>query len=125
MHAAAENPLATECLAFANVPEERTTRKLPAGRSSPHPIAGVETTRASRTGAGGTSTDVRDQLPGHDVRPDSQIPYPRRALLTLSRIVSGDGLARVFEECDGASARLPCGLIMVLRDCGAAPAGGL
>jgi beta-mannosidase len=119
----AEIRFATECLAFANVPEERTLAKLPGGLSV-RTHQPVWKTRAPRDlGAGWDFDDVRDhylaRLFGLDPLNLRYAEHER--YLTLSRVVSGEVMARVFAEWRRERSTCRGGLIWFWRDlwCGA------
>ena len=119
----AEIRFATECLAFANVPEERTLARLPGGLSvrTHQPLW---KTRAPRDlGAGWDFDDVRDhylaRLFGLD--PVTLRYAEHERYLTLSRIVSGEVMSSVFAEWRRERSSCRGGLIWFWRDlwCGA------
>jgi beta-mannosidase len=114
----AEVRFATESLAFANIPEPATLLQIPGGHSlrCHHPIW---KTRAPRDlGAGWDFDDIRDhylqRLFGID---PLQLRYSDHdRYLALSRVVSGEVMARVFTEW--RRKRSPCrgGLVWFWRD---------
>jgi len=122
----AEIRFATECLAFANVPEERTLCQA-AGRSvHPHSSTGVKDALRARPGAGWDFDDVRDhyltRLFGVDPLNLRYAEHER--YLTLSRIVSGEVMARVFAEWRESARPVMAGSYGSGAICGAARGGG-
>jgi beta-mannosidase len=118
---------ASECLAFANVPQDATLARMPGGPAvrMHHPLW---KTRVPRDlGAGWDFDDVRDHYLSTLFRVDPlQLRYadPER-YLALSRVVSGEVMAATFAEwrrkrstCDGA-------LIWFLRDLWAGAGWGI
>lgn len=96
----AEVRFATECLAFANVPEPATLLQVPGGHSlrSHHPAWKARTPRD--LGAGWDFDDIRDhylrELFGIDPLRLRYADHDR--YLALSRVVSGEVMASVFTE---------------------------
>jgi len=119
----AEIRFATECLAFANVPEERTLARLPGGLSIRTHQPAWKTRAPRDLGAGWDFDDVRDhyltRLFGVDPLNSRYAEHER--YLTLSRIVSGEVMARVFAEWRRERSTCHGGLIWFWRDlwCGA------
>lgn len=111
---------ASECLAFANVPDEETVEsllaELPGGPPIHHPRwkAGVP----RDVGSGWDFDDVRDhyleQLFGVDAAKLRSIDHQR--YLELSRAVSGEVMAEVFGEWRRARSACGGGLVLWLRD---------
>lgn len=114
----AEVRFATECLAFANIPDPTTLLQIPGGHSlrCHHPMWKARTPRD--LGAGWDFDDVRDhylqRLFGTDPLQLRYTDHDR--YLALSRVVSGEVMARVFTEW--RRKRSPCrgGLIWFWRD---------
>jgi beta-mannosidase len=119
----AEVRFASECLAFANIPEDSTLAKMPGGPSirCHHPAWKARTPRD--LGAGWDFDDVRDHYLTRlfGVQPLELRYADHDRYLTLSRVVSGEVMASTFVEwrrkrstCNGA-------LIWFWRDlwCGA------
>jgi beta-mannosidase len=119
----AEIRFATECLALANVPEDRTLRNLPGGLSirSHHPAWKARTPRD--LGAGWDFDDVRDhylaRLFGVDPLELRYADHER--YLALSRVASGEVMGSVFAEWRRRRSTCRGGLIWFWRDlwCGA------
>jgi len=110
--------LATECLAFSNVPCEATLLAMPGGDGirAHHP---VWKQRAPRDlGAGWDFEDVRDHYLSELFRVD---PVALRArdherYLALSRVVTGEVMSAVFDEWRRGRSRSSGGLVWFLRD---------
>jgi beta-mannosidase len=111
----AEVRFATECLAFANVPEPRA---LPGGPGARVHHATWKARTPRDLGAGWDFDDVRDhylaRLTGVD--PVSLRASDHDRYLELGRVVTGEVMERVFGEW--RRARSPCagGLVWFLRD---------
>jgi beta-mannosidase len=103
---------ATECLAFANVPEESTIARMPAGS-----VAWKERTPRD-LGAAWDFEDVRDhyleRLYGVDARALRRSD-PQR-YLDLSRRITGDVMARAFGEWRRPGSSCGGALVLMLRD---------
>jgi beta-mannosidase len=103
---------ATECLAFANVPDESTIARMPAGS-----LAWKERTPRD-LGAAWDFEDVRDhyleRLYGVDARDLRRGDAER--YLALSRQVTGDVMARAFSEWRRPGSACGGALVLMLRD---------
>jgi beta-mannosidase len=119
----AEVRFASECLAFANIPDDRTLGKLPGGQSirSHHPAWKARTPRD--LGAGWDFDDVRDHYLARLFRLDPlELRYAdHERYLAVSRVVSGEVMASVFAEWRRKRSTCRGGLIWFWRDlwCGA------
>ncbi|MDB6087231.1 MAG: beta-mannosidase [Gammaproteobacteria bacterium] len=119
----AEVHFASECLAFANIPDDRALGKLPGGLSirSHHPAWKARTPRD--LGAGWDFDDVRDHYLARLFRVDPlELRYAdHERYLALSRVVSGEVMAGVFAEWRRKRSTCRGGLIWFWRDlwCGA------
>jgi beta-mannosidase len=119
----AEVRFASECLAFANIPDDRTLGKLPGGLSirSHHPAWKARTPRD--LGAGWDFDDVRDHYLARLFRLDPlELRYAdHERYLALSRVVSGEVMASVFAEWRRKRSTCRGGLLWFWRDlwCGA------
>jgi beta-mannosidase len=119
----AEVRFASECLAFANVPEERTLLKMPGGPSirCHHPAWKARTPRD--LGAGWDFDDVRDH---YLTRVFGANPLELRyadheRYLALSRVVSGEVMANTLAEWRRKRSSCRGALVWFWRDlwCGA------
>jgi len=114
---------ASECLAFANIPEDRTLAKMPGGASirCHHPAWKARTPRD--LGAGWDFDDVRDhyltRLFGLDPLQLRYADHDR--YLTLGRVVSGEVMAATLAEWRRKRSTCHGALIWFWRDlwCGA------
>jgi beta-mannosidase len=118
---------ATECLAFANVPDAETLSRMPGG-SSPLPHHSVWKQRSPRDlGAGWDFDDVRDhyleRLFGTRAS-DLRSVDPRR-YLTLSRVTTGEVMARTFAVWRRVGSSCRGALVWFLRDLWAGAGWGL
>jgi beta-mannosidase len=119
----AEIRFATECLAFANIPEDRTLAKMPGGPSirCHHPAWKSRTPRDM--GAGWDFDDVRDHYLTRlfGVNPLELRYADHDRYLALSRIVSGEVMASTLAEWRRKRSTCRGGLIWFWRDlwCGA------
>jgi beta-mannosidase len=111
----AEVRFASECLAFANVPEPRA---LPGGPSvrAHHPAWKARTPRD--LGAGWDFDDVRDHYLGRlfGVDPADLRATDHDRYLALGRVVTGEVMAQVFGEWRRARSTCGGGLVWFLRD---------
>lgn len=109
---------ATECLAFANVPEERTLDRMPGGpglrvhqpewkRRSPRDL-----------GAGWDFDDIRDHYLRvvYGVDPASLRYSDHARYLALSRAVTGEVMASAYAEWRRAGSRCQGAIVWFLRD---------
>jgi len=119
----AEVRFASECLAFANVPQPQALARIPGGEKlrSHHPAWKARTPRD--LGAGWDFDDVRDyylkHLFGHDPLELRYGDHDR--YLTLSRVVTGEVMAATFAEWRRKRSTCRGALIWFWRDlwCGA------
>ena len=112
----AEVRFATECLAFANVPEDETLEKVPGGQRVHS--AGWKQRSPRDLGAGWDFDDVRDHyfkelfgLDPLDVRYGDHERY-----LRMSRVVSGEVMAATFREWRRERSTCTGALVWFLRD---------
>ncbi len=114
----AEVRFASECLAFANIPEESTLARVP----SPHRLRmhhAVWKTRAPRDlGAGWDFDDVRDHYLERlfAVNPLTVRYADHERYLDLGRVVTGEIMAGTFLEWRRARSVTRGGLVWFLRD---------
>jgi beta-mannosidase len=119
----AEVRFASECLAFANIPEDRTLGKMPGGASirCHHPAWKARTPRD--LGAGWDFDDVRDHYLTRlfGVNPLELRYADHDRYLALSRVVSGEVMASTFAEWRRKRSTCRGALIWFWRDlwCGA------
>lgn len=123
----AELKFATECLAFANVPDERTVARMPGGHGLRvhHPAWKERTPRDLN--AGWDFEDVRDHYMAHVFRVD---PVACRTVdhdryLALSRVVTGEMMAGAFAEWRRPGSGCGGALVWFLRDLWAGAGWGL
>jgi beta-mannosidase len=111
----AEVRFATECLAFANVPEPRALPGGPGVRAH-HPAWKARTPRD--LGAGWDFDDVRDHYVGrlYGVDPVGLRSTDHDRYLQLGRAVTGEVMERVFGEWRRARSTCGGGLVWFLRD---------
>ena len=118
---------ATECLAFANVPEAATIARMPGGHGLRVHHPGWKARTCRDLNAGWDFEDVRDHYLAlrHAVDPMRLRYADHERYLMLSRIVTGDLMARSFAEWRRADS--PCGgaLVWFLRDLWAGAGWGL
>ncbi len=122
-----ELKFATECLAFANVPDERTVARMPGGQGLRvhHPAWKERTPRDLN--AGWDFEDVRDHYLARVFRVD---PVACRSVdhdryLALSRVVTGEMMAGAFAEWRRAGSGCGGALVWFLRDLWAGAGWGL
>ncbi len=123
----AELSFATECLAFANVPDERTVARMPGGLGlrTHHPAWKERTPRDLN--AGWDFEDVRDHylaaLWGVDPVKLRAVDHDR--YLALSRVVTGEVMAAAYAEWRRPGSRCGGALVWFLRDLWAGAGWGL
>lgn len=109
---------ASECLAFANIPEERTIAKMPGGPAirCHHPAWKARTPRD--LGAGWDFDDVRDHYLTRlfGVNPLELRYADHDRYLALSRVVSGEVMASTFAEWRRKRSQCRGALIWFWRD---------
>ncbi len=122
-----ELKFATECLAFANVPDERTVARMPGGHGLRvhHPQWKERTPRDLN--AGWDFEDVRDHYLARLYRID---PVALRSVdheryLALSRVVTGELMAGAFAEWRRPGSGCGGALVWFLRDLWAGAGWGL
>jgi beta-mannosidase len=119
----AEVRFASECLAFANIPDDRTLGKMPGGASirCHHPAWKARTPRD--LGAGWDFDDVRDHYLTRlfGVNPLELRYGDHDRYVALSRVVSGEVISRTFAEWRRKRSTCRGALIWFWRDlwCGA------
>jgi beta-mannosidase len=119
----AEIRFASECLAFANVPEERTLARMPGGPSirCHHPAWKTRTPRD--LGAGWDFDDVRDHYLARlfGVNPLDLRYADHDRYVALGRVVTGEVMERAFTEWRRKRSTCRGALIWFYRDlwCGA------
>lgn len=109
---------ATECLAFANIPEQATIRKMPGGHSIRvhHPAWKSRSPRD--LGAGWDFDDVRDHYLGKlfNVVPAELRYADHERYLELGRVATGEVIANTFMEWRRKGSRCHGALVWFLRD---------
>jgi beta-mannosidase len=118
---------ATECLAFANMPEESTIARMPDGLSL-HVHHATWRARAPRDhGAGWDFEDVRDHYLGElfHVDPPTCRRIDHERYLALSRVTSGEVMASAFAEWRRPGSGCGGALVWFLRDLWAGAGWGL
>jgi beta-mannosidase len=111
----AEVRFASECLAFANVPEPRA---LPGGPGTRAHHAAWKARTPRDLGAGWDFDDVRDHYLGrlYGVDPVDLRSTDHDRYLALGRVVTGEVMERVFGEWRRARSTCAGGLVWFLRD---------
>lgn len=114
----AEVRFASECLAFANVPEERTLALLPGGAGVKVHHAIWKTRSPRDLGAGWDFDDVRDHYMALLFRVDPlALRYAdHERYLAFARVTTGEVMAAVFSEWRRARSVTRGGLSWFLRD---------
>ncbi len=109
---------ASECLAFANVPDPESTADLPAGKDPKVHHPGWKLRAPRDAGAGWDFDDVRDFYLAALYRVDPlQLRYADHdRYLALGRAVTGEVMATVFSEWRRQRSVTRGGLIWFLRD---------
>ena len=114
----AEVRFATECLAFANVPDEANLKVMPGGLSNRAHHAPWKARVPRDLGAGWDFDDVRDyylkELFGLEAAPLRSINHER--YLQLSRVATGEVMAATFAEWRRAASPTNGALLWFLRD---------
>jgi beta-mannosidase len=123
----AELSFATECLAFANVPDERTLARMPGGLGLRVHHPGWKERTPRDLNAGWDFEDVRDHylsaLWGIDPVRLRSVDHDR--YLALSRVVTGEVMASAFTEWRRPGSRCGGALVWFLRDLWAGAGWGL
>jgi len=123
----ADPSFATECLAFANVPDAATIARMPGGESLrvTHPAWKARTPRD--LGAGWDFEDVRDHYLAELFKVDAaRLRYSdHERYLELSRVASGEMMAAAFGEWRRAGSSCGGALVWFLRDLWAGAGWGL
>lgn len=118
---------ATECLAFANVPDDATISRMPKGHALRvhHPEWKARTPRD--LGAGWDFEDVRDHYLHalHGVDPSRLRCGDHGRYLALSRVVTGEVMAASFTEWRRRASGTGGALVWLLRDLWAGAGWGL
>lgn len=118
---------ATECLAFANVPEDSTIERMPTGLAVRvhHPAWKMRSPRD--LGAGWDFDDVRDYYLSvvFDTDPQKLRYSDHERFLTLSRITSGEVMAAVFSEWRRPASSCRGAIVLFLRDLWAGAGWGI
>jgi beta-mannosidase len=114
----AEVRFASECLAFANIPEECTIAKMPGGPSIRCHHPGWKARTPRDLGAGWDFDDVRDHYLASlfGVKPLELRYGDHERYLLLSRIVTGEVMASAFAEWRRERSSCRGGLIWFWRD---------
>jgi beta-mannosidase len=114
----AEVRFASECLAFANIPEERTVANMPGGPSIRCHHPGWKARTPRDLGAGWDFDDVRDHYLDavFGVNPLELRYSDHERYLALSRVVSGEVMASTFAEWRRKRSSCRGGLIWFWRD---------
>ena len=114
----AEVRFASECLAFANIPEERTIARMPGGPSIRCHHPGWKARTPRDLGAGWDFDDVRDHYLTRlfGVNPLELRYGDHERYLALSRVVSGEVIASTFAEWRRKRSGCRGGLLWFWRD---------
>jgi beta-mannosidase len=123
----AELSFATECLAFANVPDERAVARMPGGHAlRVHHAAWKERTPRDLN-AGWDFEDVRDHYLGRLFGVDAAAcrASDHERYLALSRVVTGEVMAGAFAEWRRPGSCCGGALVWLLRDLWAGAGWGL
>lgn len=118
---------ASECLGFSNVPEPDTIARMPGGATLRVTHAGWKARASRDLGAGWDFEDVRDHYLGQLFRLDPvRLRYAdHERYLMLSRVASGETMARAFAEWRRAGSGCRGALVWWLRDFWAGAGWGL
>ena len=122
-----ELSFATECLAFANVPDERTVARMPGGLGLRVHHPGWKERTPRDLNAGWDFEDVRDHYLASlfQVDPVQLRSVDHERYLALSRIVTGEVMASAFTEWRRPGSRCGGALVWFLRDLWAGAGWGL
>ncbi|MET0334240.1 MAG: glycoside hydrolase family 2 protein [Rhizobacter sp.] len=118
---------ATECLAFAHVPDDSTIRRMPGGESLRVHHPGWKARAPRDLGAGWDFEDVRDHYLverfGTDALKSRLSEHDR--YLALSRAITGELMTAAFAEWRRPASRCGGALVLMLRDLWAGAGWGL
>jgi beta-mannosidase len=113
-----ELAFATECLAFANIPERAALQRMPGGLATRahHPAWKARSPRD--LGAGWDFDDVRDHYLERlfGVRPDTLRYADHDRYLALGRLATAEAMAAAFTEWRRPRSRCGGALVLLLRD---------
>jgi beta-mannosidase len=123
----ADPSFATECLAFANVPDASTIARMPGSESLRVTHPGWKSRTPRDLGAGWDFEDVRDHYLATLFKVDpARLRYSdHERYLELSRVVSGEMMAATFGEWRRAGSACGGALVWFLRDLWAGAGWGL
>lgn len=109
---------ASECLAFANVPEPDGVASMPDGYGSRVHRPGWKARTPRDSGAGWDFDDVRDHYVGRlfDVDPVALRSSDHERYLALGRVATGEVMGSVFSEWRRGGSRTRGGLVLLFRD---------
>ncbi len=109
---------ASECLAFANIPEARSLAQLPSGLATKVHEPSWKARSPRDLGAGWDFDDVRDHYTSQLFRVDLlKLRYSdHERYLALGRAATGEVMAEVFSEWRRRRSRTRGGLVWFLRD---------
>ena len=118
---------ATECLAFANIPDDTTLARMPGGLSLRAHHAGWKARSPRDLGAGWDFDDVRDHYLAQAFKVEPlQLRYSNHdRYLALSRVLTGELMAQAYGEWRRAGSRCGGALVWFLRDLWAGAGWGL
>ncbi len=123
----ADVSFATECLAFANVPDASTIARMPGGETLRITHPGWKARTPRDLGAGWDFEDVRDHYLAELFKVDpARLRYSdHERYLELSRVASGEMMAAAFGEWRRAGSTCGGALVWFLRDLWAGAGWGL
>ena len=123
----ADLSFATECLAFAHVPDASTIARMPGGESLRVTHPGWKARTPRDLGAGWDFEDVRDHYLAELFKLDpAKLRYSdHERYLALSRVASGEMMAAAFGEWRRAGSTCGGALVWFLRDLWAGAGWGL